>query len=121
MVSVSYTDIHNPMNLTTNDITAAETEALIDLAIDLLNLFSDAAMSNMSGVAGSKTVTLTAAQRGAVTLVTRDLYYSFFKDIETSTVGGVGVSPTDVLANPASVRLIRVAAKRLQGKYIERA
>lgn len=121
MVAVTYQSLHDIMNLSTDDITAAETEALIDLAIDMLNLLADASITNMAGVAGAKTLTLTSIQNGAVMLVARDFYYSFYKDIETSAVGGVSVSPTDVLANPTSLNLIRLAAKKLTPKYFERA
>jgi hypothetical protein len=121
MVSVSYTDLHTLLDLTTTQLTAAETEGLLDWAIDLLNLYSNAEMSNMSGVAGSKTVTLTGAQRGAVFFVARALYESGFKGVDTASIGSLSSSPVDVLANPTIERLIRLAAKKLSTKYFERA
>lgn len=121
MVAVTYQSVHDLMNLSTSDITAIETEVLIDLAIDMMNLLADASITNMAGVAGAKTLTLTSRENAAVMIVTRALYYSFFKDIETSAVGGVSVSPTDVLANPTAVQLIKLAAKKLTPQYFERA
>ena len=108
------------MGLTTDEITAANTENLLDLSIDLLVLYSGDSISNMSGDAGSKTVTLTQAQRGAVFLVARQLYYSFYEDITPASAGPLGINPTDVLANPTMERLLRLASRRLQPKAFER-
>jgi len=121
MVSVSYTDFHTPLDLTTTKLTAAETEALLDFAIDLLNLYSNAAMDNMSGTSGSKTVTLMGAQRGAVLFVARALYESGFKGVNTASIGSLSSTPVDVLANPTIERMIKLQAKRLTTKYFERA
>ena len=75
MVSVAYSDLHNVLNLSVGDISAAKTEALLDQAIDLLNLYANQTISNMAGAAGSKTVTLTSKQRGAVIEVAKAVYY----------------------------------------------
>ena len=117
MVSVSYTDFHTIMDLTTALLTAVETEAVIDLAIDVLNLYSNAEMSNMSGAAGGKTVTLTSGQKGGVFMAARAIYYSFFKDITPSAIGGLSTTPVDVLSNPTVERMIVLAAKKLTQQY----
>ena len=101
MVSVSYTDVHTPMNLTVNDISATNTEILMDVAIDSLNLEGDLSLDNMSGAAGSKTVTLTQRQRAAVLFTTRAIYYGWYKNIDTASVGGVVVIVHIYLRNPA--------------------
>lgn len=90
MVTVTYTSLHNFLNLSTGDITAAKTEDLIDTAIDLLNA-NGAELDNMSGSAGSKTVTLTSAARGAVLNLAAMLYRHRYVDPEQMTVGGITV------------------------------
>jgi hypothetical protein len=117
MVSVAYTDFHNVMNLSTtgnNAITAVNTENLLDYAIDLLNIYSNSGISNMSGAAGSKTVTLTSAQRGAVFMVGRALYYSSYRNqVTVATPAGVGLAPVAILENPTFERLLYKAASML--------
>lgn len=113
MVVLTYSDVHHVMQLTVSDLTAVNTEYLIDLAIDLLNLYGAADLTNLAGVAGAKTVTVTSAQRGAILLVVRALYHSFPDAIHGVTVSGLSMNPMDVLANPVMVRLIRDAAHRL--------
>lgn len=118
MPSVSYSDFHNVMNLTTGEISAIRTENLLDWAIDLINLFANQSISNMNGVnsPGSKTVTLTSAQRGAVFLVARALYYEY----RLNVIEGPGLRPVDPLGNSTVMASIQLAAKRLQPKKFER-
>lgn len=112
MVTYTYLDLQTVMDLST-DVTPTEIEALIDLAIDLLNLLGRLSLTNMAGAAGSKSVTLTSAQRGAVQLVARNIYFSFYKDPTTTSIGSLSVNPADVLANPAMLAFIQTAADRL--------
>lgn len=90
MVSVAYSDLHNVLNLTVSDITAVKTEALLDQAIDLLNLYANQSISNMAGSGGSKTVTLTSKQRGAVFEVAKAIYYRDY--LSQVPITGEGVS-----------------------------
>jgi len=113
MVSVAYSDLQTVLNLTTNDISAANTETLIDWAIDLLNLYGNVSISNMSGVAGSKTVTLTSKQRGAVFFVARSIYYAGYMDPRPMSVGGESVLPIDLMMNPTFERMVKMAARQL--------
>lgn len=111
MVSVSYSDLHNLLNLSVGDISAAKTEALLDQAIDLLNLYANQSLSNMSGDAGSKTVTLTSKQRGAVLEVAKAVYYRDYLSQTPITGGNVNAQispnrdPVDV-AKEAGFNLI---------------
>ena len=58
-------------NYTTTDISAVNTEYIIDDAIDFVNFDCGQTMSNMSGGAGSKTVTVTYSQNAVLsTLLT---------------------------------------------------
>ena len=62
MATISASDFTTIMNIT---ISAEHAEAILDGAIDVLNIF-DCQLVNMTGDAGSKTVTLTSKQRGGV-------------------------------------------------------
>lgn len=112
MVSVKASDWKNVMNLDT-EISDTKAEYVLDLAIDTLNIYG-ASLSNMTGAtAGSKTVTLTSKQRGAVFQAARVIYYGFFKEIESAGVGPLTVTTTDLASNPALIALIKEIAKRL--------
>jgi len=112
MVSISATEFKALIN--DADITATNAEYIIDLAVDVLNLFSDADIPNMGGTAGSKTWSGMSKQKGAVYLTARAIYQSFYKGIETSSVGGLAVSSGDVLGNPTIMATIKAAANRLK-------
>jgi len=106
MVSVTYQDLHDLINVTTSDITAAKTEDLIDHAIDLLNAHG-VGLSNMAGSAGSKTVTLTSAQRGAILNLARMIYRHDYVNPQQASLGPISVGATGT-AEPD----IDLAAKR---------
>ena len=120
MVSVTYADVHNVLNLSTTELSAANTENLIDFAVDVLNLLGNVALDNMSGTAGSKTLTLTQIQRAGMLIAVRAVYYGFWKDIETASVGGMSISPENVFDNPEVMRTLRFAARQLQSRSFER-
>jgi len=113
MVSVTASEFKSVKNLSDDDITNINAEKLIDLAIDLLNLFGHVDLPNMSGTAGSKTVSLESNEKGAVFLVARQIYYGFYKDIETVGVGGLSVTLNDVLGNATIIDSIKEAARQL--------
>lgn len=119
MPSVTGTDLKNILNA---DETATQLEYVMDLAIDALNVFN-CGISNMSGSAGSKTVTLTSAQRGAVFLVARNIYASFFKNAgnTNNSVNSIGLTNTDLMSNPTIVAFIKTVASQLIGRSFERA
>lgn len=98
-----------------NDSNISDTNAeyLIDLAISEINLHSGEDLPAMGGTAGSKTVSLTSQQYAAVMEAARAIYYSFFKGIESSTVGGITVSTPDLQSNPRVQAAIEKAARRL--------
>jgi len=102
MVSVAYSDLHNVLNLSVGDISAIKTEALLDQAIDLLNLYANQTLSNMAGTAGSKTVTLTSKQRAAVFEVAKAVYYKDFLSQVHLSGDGVSASVSSTL-DPVAV------------------
>jgi len=87
-------------------------EAIIDLAIDALNLHG-ADLPNMSGTAGSKTVGLESKEKAAVFIVARAIYYGFYKGLESSSVGGLTVGSPDLMSNPNVIGTIKQAARQL--------
>ena len=111
MASVTGDDFRNVMNLVS--MSDENAEYILDFAIDLLNIY-DVQLSNMSGSAGSKTVTLTSKQRGGVFLVARAVYYSMFKELENVNIGSLSVDATDLLSNPTVVKVLEDVANRLQ-------
>lgn len=111
MVSVSASDLDAVMNLS-SQVSDANLEKIIDLAIDILNL-EGADLPNMTGTAGSKTVNLESREKGAVFMVARAVYYSFYKDIEPAAVGGLTVGTADLLSNNVVLQTVKEAARRL--------
>jgi hypothetical protein len=107
MVTYTYNSFHSVINLDTGDISAIVTETVIDQAIHLINLagahvandrsVSYTDISNLSGTAGSKTVTLTSAQAGAVTEVAKAVYYRDYREQVPVTLGELG---SQVAATP---------------------
>jgi hypothetical protein len=114
MVSVTAATLKGVMDLADAIISDTEMEGIIDLAVDVLNLYGAPDLANMSGTAGTKTLSLTSKEKAAVFLVARDIYYGFFEDKESVSVGGVSVTTSDVLSNAELKATIQLAAKKLQ-------
>lgn len=110
-----YTASHFSGLLDDASISATNMENLVDSAIDLLNLFGAETISNMSGDAGAKTVTLTSKQHGGVVQAVRVIYMGVWRNLQIGSSGlqGQTMSTTDVLANPTVVTLIEKIAERL--------
>jgi len=112
MVSVSAEDLDAVLNLS-GGVSDENLEAILDLAIDTLNLFG-AFITNMSGVAGEKTVTVTSKEKAAVFIGARAIYYAFFKGIESAVIAGQSITKSDIMSNTEVMNTIRQAAKRLE-------
>jgi len=111
MASISATEFKALID--DDDITATNAEYILNLAVDVLSLFSDADIANMSGTAGSKTWGGTSKQKGAIYLVARAIYQSFYKRGESTSAGGLSFSSGDVLGNPTILSTIQMAARRI--------
>lgn len=112
MVSLGASDLDIILDL--NEAVDFEVlEAILDLAIDTLNLYG-AAINNMSGVAGEKTVTVTSKERGAVLQCARAVYYGFHERVENASAGGIAVSSSDLMSKPEIIGIIKEAAHRLE-------
>lgn len=95
MVAVTYSTLHSLLHLVVADISAADTENLIDQAIDKLNLYGLGAftISNLTGAAGSKTVTVTSQERGAIMEVASSIYYLQYKEPSGMSISSLSQSP----------------------------
>lgn len=111
MPTVQASDLDAILHLSSG-VQDQDLEAIIDLAIDALNLYG-ADLPNMSGSAGSKSVGLESKEKGAVFIVARAIYYGFYKGLESSSVGGLTVGTPDLMSNPAVLRTIEDAARKL--------
>jgi hypothetical protein len=100
--------------LNDSSISAENMENLVNVAINVLNMFGAATIPNMnSGAAGSKTVSLTSKQAGAVFLAVRMIYRGFWIGPKATGIAGMSLTEADVLANPTIVETIKLAAARL--------
>lgn len=111
MASVTASDWRNVMNLTSLSDTNAE--YILDQAIDELNIYG-ANLDNMAGGAGSKTVTLTSKQRGAVFAVARMIYESYYKGLSNVNVGSMALTKPDLMSNPALLKRIEQIGHKLR-------
>lgn len=111
MVTIDASTVDTLLNLA-GQVPDKIIESWIDQSIDILNRYG-ADLPNMGGTAGSKTVSLESKERGAVMDVVRAIYYSFYKGIDTSTVGGLTVTSPDLLSNPTVMEAVKEAARQL--------
>lgn len=93
MVSLTASSLSTLVNDTT--ITAATAEIIIDQAVNTLNLYG-ASLSNMTGVAGAKTLAATSAEAGAILDVAVEIYSQYYvsSGAQSSSygIGGLSVS-----------------------------
>jgi len=116
MTSYTYTMLTDVMHLEVGvgkDITAANAEDVIILAVNCLNLFG-ASLTNMSGTAGSRTISLESKEQAAVLLVARAVYLGFYKDLDIANIGPLTVTTNDLFKDPATLQLIKEAAAALK-------
>jgi hypothetical protein len=96
-------------------------EYMIDSAIDYVNLEAETSISNLSGSAGSKTVTVTASQNAVLKLLlTAMLREAKFKGSSSLGMGGLSVSDTLVTQPPIFQSLFKNALRRLRGMDFKR-
>jgi hypothetical protein len=105
-------------------ITDADTEDIFDAAIMFLSACGAKGLSKMAGAAGSKTVTLTVAQEGAVQFWARCIYGSYFKNAPNSNVNAGSVSVNvvlDLMSNATTLSMGKFMARQLNTKNFQRA
>jgi len=100
----------------------ATVETLVDAVVDELNL-NGCNISNMDGTAGSKTITLTSAQKGAIRSIFRCMYASWHKNASNQNAGisPLTLSNIDLMSNPVILNMIRQVASQLIGRSFKRA
>jgi hypothetical protein len=115
MATITYSTLTDLLDLSVpTDITAANAEKIIDQAIDLLNLYGNLDLPNMSGTAGAKSVSVESRQRGAILSVARAVYYGFYKGLETASAGPVNVSSPDLMSNQSVLASVKEEAELLK-------
>ena len=105
------------------DTSAATWESVIDSAVNAINSRANANLPNMTGTAGSKTLSVTSKQAGSIEFVVRVIYATYLKNAGNQTVGvgGLSLQVTDLMSSPAVLRAVDEAAARLDEKEWERA
>jgi hypothetical protein len=114
MADVKATDFTDVMNI---DTSAEDIEFVLDLAIDALNVYG-ADLSNMTGDAGDKTVSLTSKERGGVFIVAREIYEKFYQPSGTVTTGSVSVTVTDLVNDTAMLELLEKIGSKLSASSV---
>ena len=106
--------------------TNTDLENLIDGAIDLLNVYLlkyGKSIGNMTGTAGSKTVTVTSAEKGAIIMVACSLYSRDYKtsgsQSESSSLGPASYSMSAASTSNASELLASELASNLAREEME--
>ena len=94
-------------------MSAIHAEYIIDAALSQLSLHSGEALPTMGGTAGSKTVSLTQPQYGAVIFVAEVIYNDVYKGRETATIQGLTTGRPNLEGNPTIQAAIEKAARHL--------
>ena len=118
MTSRGYADVHAVMDLTITELTAVNTDRLLEIAIGALNMYG-ADLPEPSGSYGSMTVDLELSQWTAVITVFKwvhtDLYDEGAGDYEMS---GLTVKSKDYLQRPEVIsQLVSMAASLQPDPY----
>jgi hypothetical protein len=120
MVSITADTFIDLMHLA--DLADETAEQIIDTSVDLLNLYGQLDMSNMSGTAGAKTLNVMSQQKAAIMLVARAIYYSFYKGLSSASISGISLASTpDLLGNQVILDSVREAARLLREPDYSRA
>ena len=112
MANLTASDIDTLLNLNGSPATTV-IETWIDQAINLLILYGRLDMSNMSGTAGSKSVSLESAEQGAVVEICRIIYYDYYKGLDAAVLQGMTISAPALMSNPTIKDAIVEMARQL--------
>ena len=107
-------------NYTEADISKTNLEYLIDNAIDYINLVAGTSIADLSGTAGSKSLTATENEIVAIKLLTVLLLRAYKDRGPNASVAGLNVSA--VINDPQYTlfkELFDLAVARLRGKYFK--
>lgn len=115
MTTITASDLDSLLNLD-GEVDDDILEAMIDAAIDRLNLYGTD-LPNLTGTAGSKTVSVTSAERGAILQVASAVYSVSKSTGSTSTsrgIGGLNISESSSQGNRMLEDMVKDAAARLK-------
>lgn len=121
MATITAQQILDETGYTVSDITKTNLEYLIDKAINYVNLMAGLTISNLSGVAESKTVTVTATQAPVIKAWT-ELLCRAYKD-KGPQVGVAGLSVTEITSDPhyrVMAKMANAGIERLRGRTFVR-
>jgi hypothetical protein len=98
------------------DLSDANAENIFDAAANTYNIFG-CDVPIMTGAAGSKIVTYTSAQKGAVFQGARIIYASFYKNASNTNKGvsTVSLTSTDLMSNSGVWNMLKDIAVALKG------
>ncbi len=108
MVAITYLDIWDVLNLSTLKISIQKAEDLIQQAIDLLNLYGNQSVADLTGITPNRTTTATGRQRGAIIEIAKSIYYRNYHVQLSSRMGSASSTvspsrePSDVAKEMAS-------------------
>jgi len=121
MPAVTAQQILDENGWTTGDISLANLEYLIDNAINYVNLVTGLSISNLSGAAGSKTVTVTSAQDPIIKMLAGLLVRAYLDKGPAVNVAAVNV--TQITTDPhykVFMRIVNEGINRLRGRSFVR-
>lgn len=98
MATVTAQRVLDENNYTVSDISLTNLEYLIDNVIDYINLETGLSISNLSGTAGSKSVTVTSGQSPIIKLLSALMIRAYKDRGPQSSIAGFSV--VAVLADP---------------------
>ena len=125
MATITASDLNSRLHLE-DAVDEEDLEILIDGAIDLLNVYLlkySKSIGNMTGTAGSKTVTVTSAEKGAIIMIACSLYSRDYKtsgsQSESVSLGQASHSTSVAATSNASELLASELASNLAREEIE--
>ena len=125
MPTVTALDLDSRLNLE-DAVDAEDLEILIDGAIDLLNIYLlryGKEIPNMTGTAGTKTLTVTSPEKGAIIMVACALYSKDYKtsgsQSESIGIGALSTSSSSATVSSASESLAEKLADNLGREEME--
>jgi len=105
----------------TDDISLANCERLIDDSIDYINLMAGLSISNMSGAAGSKTVTVTSGQSAVIKPLASLMVRAYLDKGPNMAVSPISINT--LISDPhynLFMKLLNKGINRLRGRSFER-
>lgn len=115
MATITADDFQALLHVVDGDITNTNTELVLDMAINLLNLYGrgNLGIGNMGGTAETKTLSVDSETKGAIYLVARAIYYGFFLHLENAAISALTVSTPDLMSNQTVLDAVKEAAQLL--------